>query len=81
MTAMRIFAIRPADARDWPRPWAGYDSFRRGSHSMCSWPDSWPLEAAKKWVDDHNTKPNGMWTVFSVSPRGQKQNQIYPRVG
>ena len=75
---VRHFAIRPIDARDWPCPWASYASFHRGSNGMCSWPMRWPLEAAKKWVDDANAKEAGVWAVFSVTPRGQKQAQVYP---
>lgn len=78
---MRQFAIRPTDARNWPCPWACYDRFRSGSDSMSSWPNSWPLEAARKWVDNENAKDHsrGMWAVFSVTPRGQKQTQIHPK--
>lgn len=76
---MRRFAIRPTEAGDWPCPWVVYQEFREGHHSLGSWPDSWPLEAAKNWVDHSNgTGTDGTWAVFSVTPRGQKQTQVYP---
>ena len=79
----RVFAIRPIDARNWPCPWISFKSHRRGSFAMCSWPEPWPLDAAKQYVDDAGSdlavNRDGM-AVFRVSPRGRKQLQIHPRL-
>ena len=82
---MRRFAIRSVDGRDLEYSWVDYDSSHSGSHQkMCFWPSSWPLEAAKKWVDDINRHNLAVfpqrWAVFSVSPKARKQDQIYPGI-